>query len=104
MKGFKLFPVGVRQKGIDELKLHPDKYDAVLLDAEMPERSENEVAGTSGIKNVIQVATELHIPCFVSSGQDYIKNNALFRDIHKYVFIKGFQTFLHLKVNIVLLF
>ena len=90
LKGFKLFPAGVRQKGIDELKLHPDKYDAVLLDAEMPERSENEVAGTSGIKNVIQVATELHIPCFVSSGQDYIKKNSLFRDIHKYVFIKGY--------------
>lgn len=90
LKGFKLFPVGVRQKGIDELKLHPDKYDAVLLDAEMPERSENEVAGTFGIKNVIQVATELHIPCFVSTGQDYIKKNALFRDIHEHVFIKGF--------------
>lgn len=90
LKGFKLHPIGVRQKGIDELKLHPDRYDAVLLDAEMPENSEHEVAGTSGIKNVIQVATEIHIPCFVSTGQDYIKKNSLFRDIHKHVFIKGF--------------
>ena len=49
LKGFDLIPVGVRQRGIDELKLHPGKYDAILLDAEMPEKTENEKAGTSGI-------------------------------------------------------
>jgi CheY-like chemotaxis protein len=90
LKGFKLHPVGVRQKGIDELKLHPDRYDAVLLDAEMPERSEHEVAGTSGIKDVVQVTTELHIPLFVSTGKDHIKNNEFFRQSFTNVFVKGF--------------
>ena len=74
-RGFALFPVGVRRKGINELKLHQGKYDAILLDAEMPEESENEKAGTEGIKNVIEVATELQIPLFVSTGQDYLKKN-----------------------------
>lgn len=89
-RGFELFPVGVRRKGINELKLHQGKYDAILLDAEMPEESENEKAGTEGIKNVIEVATELQIPLFVSTGQDYLKKNPLFKGIYKHVFVKGF--------------
>lgn len=91
LKGFKLILVKVRQQGINELKLHPSKYDAILLDAEMPEQSENEKAGTSGIKNVIEVATELQIPLFVSTGQDYLKQNDLFPGIYKHVFVKGFK-------------
>lgn len=91
LKGFKLILVKVRQQGINELKLHPGKYDAILLDAEMPEQSENEKAGTSGIKNVIEVATELQIPLFVSTGQDYLKQNDLFPGIYKHVFVKGFK-------------
>lgn len=90
LKGFSLIPVGVRQRGIDELKLHPEKYDAVLLDAEMPERSEHEVAGTSGIKDVVQVTTELHIPLFISTGKDHLKNNEFFRQFYKNIFVKGF--------------
>lgn len=89
-RGFALFPVGVRRKGINELKLHQGKYDAILLDAEMPEEAENEKAGTEGIKNVIEVATELQIPLFVSTGQDYLKKNPLFKGIYKHVFVKGF--------------
>ena len=91
LKGFKLILVKVRQQGINELKLHPSKYDAILLDAEMPEQSEKEKAGTSGIKNVIEVATELQIPLFVSTGQDYLKQNDLFPGIYKHVFVKGFK-------------
>ena len=90
LKGFKLHPVGVRRKGIDELRLHPEKYDAVLLDAEMPERSEHEVAGISGIKDVVQLTTELDIPLFVSTGKDHIKNNEFFRQSFTNVFVKGF--------------
>ena len=30
-KGFALFPVGVRRKGINELKLHQGKYDALAI-------------------------------------------------------------------------
>lgn len=90
LKGFGLIPVVVRQRGIDELRLHPGKYDAILLDAEMPEKSENEKAGTAGIMNVVEVATELKIPLFVSTGKDYIKKNPLFKGLYKHVFVKGF--------------
>lgn len=91
LKGFGLIPVGVRQRGIDELRLHPNKYDAILMDAEMPEKSEQEKAGIGGIMNVIEVATELQIPLFVSTGQDYIKKNPMFKTIYKHVFVKGFR-------------
>lgn len=91
LKGFCLIPVGVRQRGIDELRLHPNKYDAILMDAEMPEKSEQEKAGIGGIMNVIEVATELQIPLFVSTGQDYLKKNPLFKTLYKHVFVKGYR-------------
>lgn len=91
LKGFCLIPVGVRQRGIDELRLHPNKYDAILMDAEMPEKSEQEKAGIGGIMNVIEVATELQIPLFVSTGQDYLKKNPLFKTLYKHIFVKGYR-------------
>lgn len=89
-RGLKLENVQYRQKGIEALKLHKDKYDAILLDAEMPEKSIHETAGTSGIKDVVKLANELHIPCFVSTGKDHLKDNDFFQQAYTYVFVKGY--------------
>lgn len=88
-KGFDLFPFAVRQDGLRELRANHDKYDAVLLDAQMQENTYNEETSTKGMKDVINAAHEFHIPIFVSTGQDYLKNSPIFRDGTDNLFIKG---------------
>lgn len=88
-KGLSLCPYAVRQDGLKELRANHNKYDAVLMDAQMPENSSNEAMGIRGMKDVINVAHEFHIPIFVSTGQDSLKNNLMFKDITDNLFIKG---------------
>lgn len=90
IRGLKLHQVGVRQQGLDELNLHKDKYDAIILDVEMPEKSTHETAGSSGVGEVVQLANELHIPCFVHTGKDHLKDNEFFKHAYTYVFVKGY--------------
>lgn len=91
-RGLKLHPFAIRQKGLEELHLHPTKYDAILLDAKMPEHSANEVASIRGIKDVINAAHELHIPVYISTGQPDLQKDTTFRDSFENVFIKGDAT------------
>lgn len=91
-QGIKLHPVDVRQVGLDELRLHPNNYDAILLDAKMPEKSVNEVAGINGVKDVVNAAHELHIPVYISTGQPDLQQDKTFRLLFDNVFIKGDKT------------
>lgn len=91
-QGIKLHPVDIRQTGLDELRLHPNNYDAILLDAKMPEKSVNEVAGIEGVKNVVNIAHELHIPVYISTGQPDLQQDKTFRMLFDNVFIKGDRT------------
>lgn len=91
-QGIKLHPVDVRQAGLDELRLHPNNYDAILLDAKMPEKSVNEVAGINGVKDVVNAAHELHIPVYISTGQPDLQQDKTFRLLFDNVFIKGDKT------------
>lgn len=91
-KGLKLHPFSVRQDGLNELKLHPGKYDAILLDAKMPEHTLNEVTSIRGVKDVVNVAHELHIPVYISTGQPDLQSDTTFRDSFDNVFIKGDKT------------
>lgn len=91
-KGLKLYPFALRQEGLDELQLHPNKYDAILLDAKMPEKSINEVAGIEGVKNVVKLANELHIPVYISTGQPDLQKDSTFKLSFDNVFIKGDKT------------
>lgn len=91
-KGLELVPFAVRKEGIDELLLHPDKYDAVLTDALMPEDQENQVLGIKGVTTIEKIAHENHIPIFISTGQPGLTKDTIFRDSHENVFIKGDAT------------
>lgn len=91
-KKIELHPFKVRQDGLNELKLHPYKYDAVLLDAKMPENDINEVTGIKGIKNVINFAHEIHVPVFISTGQPDLKSDLYFKDSFDNIFVKGDAT------------
>ncbi len=91
-QGLKLNPFGLRQDGINELHLHPTFYDAILLDAKMPEKSANEVKSIKGVKDVINLAHELHIPVYISTGQPDLQKDSTFKDSFDNVFVKGDAT------------
>lgn len=91
-QGIQLYPYDIRQSGLDELRLHPQMYDAILLDAKMPEHSSNEVASIKGVKEVINTAHELHIPVYISTGQPDLQKDTTFRDSFENVFVKGDAT------------
>lgn len=91
-QGLKLHPFDLRQAGLDELRLHPNNYDAILLDAKMPEHSINEVAGINGVKDVVNAAHELHVPVYISTGQPDLQQDSTFRLLFDNVFIKGDKT------------
>lgn len=91
-KGIHLEPFDVRKKGIEELQLHHDQYDAVLLDAKMPETSINAKQGIDGVKTVVNLAHEFHIPIYISTGQPDLKQDTTFKASFENVYIKGDAT------------
>lgn len=82
-------PYAIRKEGLDELSAHPDKYDIVITDAQMPENNNNEEMGINGLPDVIAMANKSQIPVFVWTGQDYLKRDSTFKILTKNLFIKG---------------
>lgn len=96
--GIILHNVKVRQIGISEFERKFDMWDAVLLDAEMPEESENEVADIYGLPQMEQLIASYRkkrdVPVFISTGKDDLKNSRGFIKSHSTeVYVKG----LHIK-------
>lgn len=91
-KGIELIPFKIRDAGIAEFKLHPDKYDAILTDALMPEEHINQKMGIKGVNTIEKIAHEHHVPIFISTGQPGLTQDTIFRDSHENVFIKGDKT------------
>lgn len=91
-KGIELIPFAVREDGITELRLYPERYEAVLTDASMPENKINQVESITGVNIVERIAHEHHMPVFISTGQPGLTKDTIFRDSHENVFIKGDAT------------
>lgn len=91
-KGIELIPFAVREDGITELRLYPERYEAVLTDASMPENKTNQVESITGVNIVERIAHEHHMPIFISTGQPGLTKDTIFRDSHENVFIKGDAT------------
>jgi hypothetical protein len=91
-KGIELIPFAVREDGITELRLYPERYEAVLTDASMPENKTNQVESITGVNIVERIAHEHHMPVFISTGQPGLTKDTIFRDSHENVFIKGDAT------------
>lgn len=74
-----------------ESSLH--SWDAVLLDVEVYNESENEVASAKGFQSSITKISSLEhrrtVPYFISTGKDAIKNNHVFLAQYDRVYIKG---------------
>lgn len=80
--GMKLHVYTTRKEGIAALEHMLEFWDAILLDAKMPEESNNEVAGLGGLRQVIdtvnQMSSKKKIPYFISTGQPDLMSDKMF--------------------------
>lgn len=93
LHGIALHSYKIRKDGIIALQNRFDEWDAVLLDAKMPEESANEVADITGMKDVIDLINKLSIrrklPYFISTGQPDLMADDTFRKFFGRYYIKG---------------
>lgn len=79
-----LKPFSNQKTGMDELDNHPDSWDAVILDGEIKDKSDNEVPSTKGLLNAIKRLSEMpankRVPYFISTGKDKVKENEMLED------------------------
>lgn len=91
--GILLHQCGTRAEGISQLEKHSDMWDAVLLDAEMPEHVENSVTSIDGLRIILEaiyrVKSKRNIPYFISTGQDYLKSASWFKGAYGNYYRKG---------------
>lgn len=79
-----LKPFSNQKSGMDELDNHPNFWDAVILDGEIKDKSDNEVPSTKGLLNAIKRLSEMpankRVPYFISTGKDKVKENEMLED------------------------
>lgn len=88
--GIHLEPYSYQKAGMDEIDKHPHLWDAVILDGEIKDMSENEDPSTKGLTNALMHLASLpaskQIPYFISTGKDKVKNNEMLEG--KIIYIK----------------
>jgi len=88
-----LVPYKTRKAGIDALLHDIDYWDAVLLDAKMLDKSENETPSLKGLRKATQKLDELkirrNIPRFISTGQPDLISDNNFKDGYGDYYVKG---------------
>lgn len=81
-----------REKGIMHLEQELDTWDAVLLDAKMLEKSDDEVANIKGLRKSIAKINELsskhYLPYFISTGQPDLMSDEMFKDSFGKFYVK----------------
>lgn len=82
-----LQPYSYQKAAMEELDKHPNSWDAVLLDGEIKDKSEHEEPSTKGLLKALMYLAEKHkhIPRFISTGKDKVKNNEMLKDEHIYI-------------------
>ena len=88
-----LHPFKTRQAGMDALDNNLKKWDAVILDAKMFDKSEdNEAPKLDGLRNAInhlnQISLRRKIPYFISTGQPDLMDNDTFEQGFGHYYIK----------------
>lgn len=85
MYGIELTPYKYREEGMRHLEQELDKWDAVLLDAKMMEKSDDETAGVKGLQETIYKIRDLshkhYLPYFISTGQPDLMSDDIFKDL-----------------------
>ena len=88
-----LVPYKTRKAGIDALLHDIDYWDAVLLDAKMLDKNENETPSLKGLRKATQKLDELkirrNIPRFISTGQPDLISDNNFKDGYGDYYVKG---------------
>lgn len=91
--GLHLVPFRTRDAGMEAFERDIDHWDAVLLDAKMFDKNENEVARLIGLRNAIQRLNELSlkrtVPRFISTGQTDLMSDENFKDSYGEFYRKG---------------
>ena len=91
--GLHLVPFRTREAGMEAFEHDIDHWDAVLLDAKMFDKSENEVARLVGLRKAIQRLDELSlkrtVPRFISTGQTDLMSDENFKDSYGEFYRKG---------------
>lgn len=82
-----LQPFSYQKAAMDELDKHPNSWDAVLLDGEIKDKSEHEEPSTKGLLNALMHLADKHkhLPSFISTGKDKVKDNEMLRDKRIYI-------------------
>lgn len=91
--GIDIIPFKTSKDGMIALESNINSWDAIILDVEVYNETENEVACPKGFQNSINKISSLEnrrkMPYFISTGKDAIKNNKLFLCQYDKVYIKG---------------
>lgn len=91
--GIEIVSFKTSKDGMIALESNLDSWDAVILDVEVYNETENEVASAKGFQNSIQKISNLEnkkkIPYFISTGKDAVKMNELFLSQYNRIYIKG---------------
>ena len=87
-----LHPFKTREAGMDEFDKNPKKWDAIILDAKMKDKSENEVPRLDGLRKAVAHINEKallrKVPYFISTGQPDLMDNETFEQSFGTYYIK----------------
>ncbi len=79
-----LRPFSYQKAGMDELDKNPNSWDAVILDGEIKDKSDNELPSTKGLLNALKHLSSMplnkKVPYFISTGKDKVKKNEMLED------------------------
>lgn len=88
-----IIPFKTSKDGMIALESNLNSWDAIILDVEVYNETENEVPCPKGFQNSINKISSLEnrrkLPYFISTGKDAIKNNPVFLSQYDRVYIKG---------------
>ena len=90
--GIKLTGYKYREEGMHHLEQELNKWDAVLLDAKMLEKSDDETPNIKGLRKSIDKIHDLslkhYLPYFISTGQPDLMSNEMFEDSFGKFYVK----------------
>ena len=86
-----LYPFRTQKAGMDAFDKNPKKWDAIILDAKMYDKSENEIPKLVGLRNAIDhinKSSKRRVPYFISTGQPDLMDNETFEQAFGTYYIK----------------
>ncbi|WP_031425531.1 hypothetical protein [Flavimarina sp. Hel_I_48] len=91
--GIDITPFESHEEGIEELKVKPNYYHAVILDAKVKERKSDTVTNLNGLRAsrdfLIECNNEYYLPHFIFTGQPDYMGNEIFEQSFGEFYIKG---------------